>query len=54
MPTYEFACTQCGKEFSLTLTIKEREASKPVCPACGSQALEPQMTSFFAKTARKS
>ncbi len=54
MPTYEFVCTKCLKEFSLTLTIKEREATTPACPTCGATELEPRMTSFFAKTSRKS
>ena len=54
MPTYEFECPKCHKEFTLTLTIKEREARPPACPSCGSTELEPRMTNFFAKTSRKS
>ena len=54
MPTYEFLCTKCQKEFSVTMTIREREEKKPVCPACGSSDLETLMTGFFAKTSRKS
>jgi putative FmdB family regulatory protein len=54
MPTYEFLCTKCQKEFSITTTIKERETTKPTCPACGSTELEPIMSGFFAKTSRKS
>jgi putative FmdB family regulatory protein len=54
MPTYEFQCAKCGKEFEITMTIKERAEKTPVCPACGSTELEPLMTSFFAKTSRKS
>jgi len=54
MPTYEFQCTACQKEFTVTLTVKEREATKPACPACGSKELEPLMTGFFSKTSRKS
>jgi putative FmdB family regulatory protein len=54
MPTYEFLCTKCQKEFSVTMTIREREEKKPACPACGSSDLEPLMSGFFAKTSRKS
>jgi len=54
MPTYEFLCTQCQKEFSVTMTIKEREEKPPACPACGGTTLEPLLGSFFAKTSRKS
>lgn len=54
MPTYEFLCNKCQKEFSVTMTIREREEKKPTCPACGSSDLEPLMAGFFAKTSRKS
>ena len=54
MPTYEFLCTKCQKEFSVTMTIKEREEKPPAFPTCGGTALEPLMGSFFAKTSRKS
>ena len=54
MPTYEFLCTKCQKEFSVTMTMREREEKKPTCPACGSADLEPLMAGFFAKTSRKS
>ncbi len=54
MPTYEFLCSQCQKEFSITMTIREREEKQPVCPACGSKELEPMFGSVFAKTSRKS
>lgn len=54
MPTYEFLCPKCQKEFSVTMTIREREEKTPACPACGSTDLEPLMGAFFAKTSRKS
>jgi putative FmdB family regulatory protein len=54
MPTYEFLCTKCQKEFSVTMTIRERGETKPACPKCGSTDLEPLMASFFSKTSRKS
>lgn len=54
MPTYEFRCEKCGKEFSVTTTLKEREAGGIACPGCGAKELEPLMASFFAKTSRKS
>jgi putative FmdB family regulatory protein len=54
MPTYEFLCNKCQKEFSVTMTIREREEKKPTCPTCGSSVLEPLMGGFFAKTSRKS
>ncbi len=54
MPTYEFLCTKCQKEFTVTMTIKERGEKQPTCPACGSSELETLIGSFFAKTSRKS
>ncbi len=54
MPTYEFLCTKCQKEFTVTMTIRERSEKAPTCPGCGSSDLEPLMTSVFAKTSRKS
>ncbi|MBI2113746.1 MAG: zinc ribbon domain-containing protein [candidate division NC10 bacterium] len=54
MPTYEFLCAKCQKEFSITMTMREREEKKPTCPTCGSAELEPLMGTFFAKTSRKS
>ncbi len=54
MPIYEFQCQDCGKEFSLTLSLKEREAGGMECPGCKSTRLESLVTGFFAKTSRKS
>lgn len=54
MPTYEFNCPKCNKEFSVTMTMREREEKKPACPTCGSTDLEALMGTFFAKTSKKS
>jgi putative FmdB family regulatory protein len=54
MPTYEFVCLKCQKEFTVTITIRERREKQPACPACGSTELEPQFTSVVTKTSRKS
>lgn len=54
MPSYEFHCKKCSKPFSVTLTIKEREAGRIACPTCGSKDAEPLLGSFFAKTSKKS
>ena len=36
MPFYEFACQDCHQEFSLVLSLKERESGRVTCPGCGS------------------
>jgi len=54
MPLYEFFCSKCAKEISMTLTVGERERGEYKCPQCGSTGLQPLMGTFFSKTSRKS
>jgi putative FmdB family regulatory protein len=55
MPTFEYACKDCGKEFTIFLSIKEYEANPKIkCPHCNSDHVERKFTSFSAKTSRKS
>lgn len=54
MPTYEFLCLKCQKEFTVTMTIRERGEKQPACPICGSTELEPMFSSVVTKTSRKS
>lgn len=54
MPSYEYRCLDCGKEFLLILSLKDHESGAAACPSCGSKKLEQTFTSFVAKTASKS
>ncbi len=54
MPMYEFFCRNCDQEVTLVLSLKEREAGEFSCPKCHGKNLEPVLSSFHAKTARKS
>jgi len=54
MPVYDFRCGGCGKKFSLSMSISEREHKRIKCPKCSSSKAEPVFSSFFAKTSRKS
>jgi putative FmdB family regulatory protein len=54
MPTYAFSCEKCTKEFEMTLTMAERAKARVRCPSCKSEKVMPQLTSFTAKTSRKS
>jgi putative FmdB family regulatory protein len=53
MPTYEYLCENCKKEFEVMLSITERTKASVKCPGCGSNKVSPQMTVFSAKTSRK-
>lgn len=55
MPTFEYACKDCGKEFLIFLSIKEYEANPKIkCPQCDSDHVVRKLSGFFAKTSRKS
>ena len=54
MPFYEFACQDCHQEFSLVLSLKERESGGVTCPGCGSVKVTPLISSFMVKTSKKS
>jgi putative FmdB family regulatory protein len=55
MPAYEYACKDCGKGFTIFLSIKEYEAHQMIrCPHCQSSHVERKITAFFAKTSKKS
>lgn len=54
MPTYEYRCQSCGKEFSLIMSMKEKETAKVTCPDCKSDNVVQQMSVVITKTSRKS
>ena len=54
MPNYNFKCLKCEKEFTLALSLKEKEEGKVKCPFCGNDKIELQITPFYVKTAKKS
>jgi putative FmdB family regulatory protein len=55
MPAYDYACKDCGKEFTVVLSLKELEAGPKIkCPHCQSAKVEKKITGFFARTSRKS
>jgi len=54
MPTYEFACNACKHGFTLVMTIAEHDKKKVSCPKCKSKKVKQLLSSFSAKTSRKS
>ena len=54
MPMYDYKCLACGKESLIAITLKEHESGHATCPACSSKKLEQLITSFIARTTKKS
>lgn len=54
MPTYEYLCAKCGEGFTIIMSISEYKSGKVTCPKCQSDDVKQQMTTFTAKTSRKS
>jgi len=54
MPTYEYACSDCKKRFSVVLTFSERDKGRVACPRCKSRKVAQQFSTVFTKTSRKS
>ncbi|MDA8172893.1 MAG: zinc ribbon domain-containing protein [Nitrospiraceae bacterium] len=55
MPAYVYTCKDCGKDFTVFITIKEYEAGPKIkCDYCGSDHIERKITRFFAVTSKKS
>ena len=54
MPTYEFECKNCRKNFTLKMKIAEHEKKKFVCPECDSNKVKKKLTAFQTKTSSKS
>lgn len=52
--TYEFHCTSCDRHFTRLIPMKDAGRARVSCPACGSTKVERVVTSFYAKTVRKS
>jgi len=54
MPVYEYRCNNCGKIFSLQLSMTEHGNVNPTCPDCNGDEIVQQYSAFYAKTSRKS
>ena len=54
MPTYEYICEACRKKFSLIQSFREHEKAKAACPKCASKKVRQLISTFTAKTSRKS
>jgi putative FmdB family regulatory protein len=54
MPTYEYACTACKKNFTLIMTLSERDKMRVSCPRCKSRKVTQRFSSVYTQTSRKS
>ena len=54
MPTYAYHCKKCGKHFTLTLRISERERKRVRCHKCGSHQVSKLVQAFNVTTSKKS
>ena len=54
MPTYEFHCAKCNKNFTLIMSISEYEKQKFRCPKCKSTKVKQQVSAFTTITSSKS
>jgi putative FmdB family regulatory protein len=54
VPTYAYHCEQCGTSFEETQSMAEHEAGEIRCPKCGGEKVTSVISTFFAKTSKKS
>lgn len=54
MPTYEYECQKCRKKFKVIQSISEHGKAKASCPKCKSARVKQSISTFTAKTSRKS
>ncbi len=54
MPTYEYTCKKCHKQFAVTMRMEEHGKKKPKCPKCSSSEVAQNIQPFFATTSKKS
>lgn len=54
MPTYEYRCEKCNKEFTVVMRMAEHDRGGVRCPECKGSEVVQQYSTFYAKTSKKS
>jgi len=54
MPTYDYYCKKCKREFSVIRSIREHEKAKTSCPECKGKNVTQLVSPFTAITSKKS
>jgi putative FmdB family regulatory protein len=53
-PLYDYECQNCGKVFTVALSLKEHEGGESRRPGCNSKDVRQTVSHFEAKTSKKS
>jgi putative FmdB family regulatory protein len=54
MALYEYHCSACDRTFTVFQSVDEHGRVRVTCPQCRSSKVEQVLSSFYAKTVRKS
>lgn len=54
MPTYEYYCRPCAQTFTLIVSIAAHQTEVAKCPRCHGTQVEQLLSTFIAKTSKKS
>lgn len=54
MATYEYRCDRCHKRFTVVQAISAHGRRTPACPKCRSRSTRQLLSTFYAKTVKKS
>lgn len=54
MPAYEYLCRDCDHTFTTVMSIKEHDTAQVKCPTCHGTHVTQLLSTFIAKTAKKS
>lgn len=54
MPTYEYRCEDCKKDFTVVMSMAEHDKGKVSCSVCKKRNVKQQVSTFLTKTSRKS
>ena len=54
MPAYEYYCRPCDRTFIVVMSITEHETKQVECPHCHGAQVEQLLSTFIARTSKKS
>jgi putative FmdB family regulatory protein len=54
MPSYEYHCQTCDREFVVSMSLHEHDTADVRCPACQGMEVKQVFSSFVAVTSKKS